>query len=325
MKMKNRLLLIVTLCIILGSCTNRLNNQISKNDKAIRTKYSAVEERNRKISKQEDTIRLLQNKLAYLKSDPRILLDGVDLLEIMCKTDDYSLEKITSIYQDLSRYHPLCEELKEVREIYEFRKLKAEEKKIFESFTVKHDDFKNYTWYSTSRFKNVEGSNYLSLYIACKGQPVKFGEFGLDGVPSVPSIRLKVNYSGDYLEMNAVQLYCDGKIFSIKPGFFDDVIDYDFELLEDSWATLDVPVSDYNGLRSFLYNIPNGKDVRIRVIGDNITRDRSVTQEEITALYEILVGYQMLIDELPECSKPSMADDSYSLRQLYHSLTTIGI
>ena len=62
-----------------------------------------------------------------------------------------------------------------------------------------------------------------------------------------------------------------GKIFSIKPGFFDDVIDYGFELLEDSWATLDVPVSDYNGLRSFLYNIPNGKDVRIRVIGDNIT------------------------------------------------------
>ena len=322
MKMKNRLFLIATLCIILGSCTNRLNNQISKNDEAIRTKHSAVEERNGKISKQEDTIRLLQNKLAYLKSDPRILLDGVDLFEIMCKTDDYSLEEIRSIYQDLSRYHPLCEELKEVREIYEFRKLKAEEKKIFESFTVQHDDFKNYTWYSTSRFKNVEGTNYLSLYISCKGKPVKFDELCLD---AVPSIRLKVNYSGDYLEMNAVQLYCDGKIFSIKPGFFDDVIDYGLGLLEDSWATLDVPVSDYNGLRSFLYNIPNGKDVRIRVIGDNITRDRSITQEEITALYEILVGYQVLFDKLPECSKPSMADDSYSLRQLYHSLTTIDI
>lgn len=71
--MKNKLFLIVTLCIILGSCTNRLNNQISKNNEAIKTKHSAVEERNRKISKQEDTIRLLQDKLAYLKSDPSTL------------------------------------------------------------------------------------------------------------------------------------------------------------------------------------------------------------------------------------------------------------
>ena len=313
-KVKLKSFVLVALFLFLCSCSGKYEKEIERN-----TEH--MTRQNREISIQEDTISVLSEKLSYLKSNPKILLSSVNLESIMFSTDDNSLSRIRSIYEDLRKYYPNCEEMPRVKEVWEYREMKAEEKAVFASLKVTHDDFKNITWYETNRFKNCQGSNYISLYIACAGEPVEYDS----GMPeNVPSLRFKVNYAGDYLELTAVQLYCDDKVFSIKPGFFEDVIDFGFGLLEDSWASMDVPASDYSGLTNFLRKCIDGKNVKIRLVGDNGNMDRTISEQELLALEDIFASYYILIEKLPEYLKPR-SENEYSLRQFYHDYNSYDV
>lgn len=306
------------------SCSDKFEKEIASNANVI--------EKNRKtIAAQGDTISMLSNTLDGLKAHPRIALYGMDLDLLGFTADINDLPNLKKIRADLIKYYPNCEELPRINEIVEFLEYKVKVKEAYSSLKITHDDFKNMTWYETSKFNNARGSNYVSVYISRKGAPVHYDDLVSFDNENIPHCRFKVNYSGDALYLKAVQLYYldNGKsrVFSIKPGFFDDSsIDYEIYWLRDSWATLDVQVDDYNGLMAFLNGMIEGTDAKVRLIDENNNYfDRTITDKEMKALEDVLLCYFEMIEWLPEYLKGSINHNSYSLSKFYHDITSFDV
>lgn len=260
--MRKALLLLVTLATI--SCVSQKDyDKIVTENASLK---AALDSCKTEIENYKNTPeKLYTEALGHIKSKDLILLG-----EVMRKT---------------YRYHPESKEYQDIKKAYE--KLVAEKEKkqnaernarrsIVEKLIRTHDDISGTTWYMNQYFTHYNNSNHISLYIGKKGA-------------NNPYLRLKMSYYGEsWIFFKQAYLSYDGNTIEIP---FDEFREKETENNTKVWEWIDVAVSPE--LLNFLKKAVDGKTIKMRLSG-KYTKDHTLTQTEIKALKDVLLGYDVL-------------------------------
>lgn len=174
--------------------------------------------------------------------------------------------------------------------------IKEEQKKKYEfkieqatkKMRKKVDDLEGITWYqdlTSPRFVNYNG---FFLYIGGRGY-------------NYPSLRLKIQYkSNEWLFIEKYIIYVDGSTYKTIETEYGDV-------KRDNgnggvWEWLDIPIekdsediiNDFDVLRAII----NGEDVKIKFIGTQYSKVKTITKTQKNALKNVLEVYKVLGGEL---------------------------
>lgn len=231
--------------------------------------------------------------IAQLKNDNEMLrkeLDGYKYApDKVCANveslyESGNLEALRDIESVLKKYHPECEELKDVQKkcdkIYADRKAKeaALEKQrmaAVNKLRKVYDDVSGVTWYYNPYFTHYNNTNRTSVYIGKSGYSTW--------------LRLKMSYEGDnWIFFDYAFLSYDGNTLQIP---FDEYKDKKSDNSVRVWEWIDVSVDSY--LEQFLREMVKGKSVKMRLTG-KYTYTRNLTSTEKKAIQEVLMAYDIL-------------------------------
>ena len=148
----------------------------------------------------------------------------------------------------------------------------------------KVDKLENITWYRDKTSPQYTNYNGFFLYI---------GDRGIN----YPSLRLRIQYKGDsWLFIEKYIIYVDGlKYKTIETKYGDVERDNG---TGGVWEWLDIPVNknsddiinDFDLIRA----IVNGEDVKIKLIGKQYSKVKTITKTQKNALKNVLEVYKVL-------------------------------
>ncbi len=238
-----------------------------------------LENANREITQLKKENELLRRELNGYKFAPEKVCASVESL-----FESGDLEALRDIEDILKKYHPECEELKDVQDkcdkIYADRKAKEEAKKKEKMAAVnrlkkEYDDVSGITWYYNPYFTHYNNINRTSVYIGKSG--------------SSTWLRLKMSYEGDsWIFFEQAFLSYDGNTREI---YFDKYKDKESDNSVRVWEWIDVPVD--SSLEQFLIKMVDGKSAKMRLSG-KYTNTRNLTSTEKKAIKDVLLAYNIL-------------------------------
>jgi len=191
----------------------------------------------------------------------------------------------------LNKANSELDKIKKEKELIleEQKKLK---KTIIEQATKKMrkkvDKLENITWYRDRTSPQYTNYNGFFLYI---------GDRGFD----YPTLRLRIQYKdSDWLFIEKYIIYVDGLKYKTIETKYGDV-----ERDNGSggvWEWLDIPVNknsedivnDFDVIRAII----NGKDVKLKFIGSQYSKVKTITKTQKNALKNVLEVYEVLGGEL---------------------------
>ena len=154
------------------------------------------------------------------------------------------------------------------------RKELMENFKFLERLTIEKDEFTGTIKYYSSDFEHNLRSNKISLIIYERNKQF--------------SLYMKISYSGkDYFGLEHAYLNSDGNSHMLYG------LDSDFDCDEYwswEWANKCLYESDIE----FIRKLTDGSSSKIRIVGHQYYIDRSISQEEIKAMDEVLKAYDYL-------------------------------
>lgn len=281
--MKN-ILLIVGITSLM-SCSNHSNGEFS----ALNKKTDSLELDNKRLK--EELLKLQEEIIMYKTSPDKLLAEA---------KANYCSEKLSELLKNqeqLVKYHPESKAAQEVANMYakaiaaynkkladkertEREAKEAAERKRMQAVTKlkkKYDDVSHITWYENPYFTHYNNINSTSLYIGKEDTSVW--------------LRLKMSYNGDdWIFFETAYLSYDG---NTKQIYFNK---YDDKKSDNSgggvWEWIDISVD--SSLLAFLREMVNGKSLKMRLSG-KYTKTRSLSSNEIRALKDVLLAYDVLV------------------------------
>ena len=265
--MKKPYYLLIVSVAILSSCNN------NKAESEIITLQS-------KVDSLQKVVVQLNTELDGYKFSPEKLCANMEQLYKENKEN-----KLKEIYDKLKKYHPESSEIKTIesylnaikeKRAKEQERIRAERMKAVDVLQKKYDDVNGITWYYSKLINHKNWSNMSSLYIGKNSSKIW--------------LRLKMSYYGsDWIFFERALLSYDGITESIP---FDEYRD---KKTENSggmvWEWIDVMVE--SDLLSYLKKYVNGEKPKMRLSG-KYTHDKVLTSNEIKAMKEILLAYDVL-------------------------------
>ena len=199
--------------------------------------------------------------------------------------DNEDEETIKEVIALLEKYHPESNQYTEVKNYLDtlFQRKQAELNKKLRAvkrLKKEYDDVSNVTWYYNPYFTHFNNRFLTSIYIGKQNNYVW--------------LRLKMSFCGEtFLSINEAYLSYDGNTQRI---YFDTYKDRktDCDLLSRNpwWEWFDVPVSE--DLLEYLRGCANAKSVKMRFVGDKYARTRTLSTNEMKALKDVLLAYDVL-------------------------------
>lgn len=166
----------------------------------------------------------------------------------------------------------------------QIKKNKIKIEQVTNKMRKKVDKLENITWYRDKTSPQYTNYNGFFLYI---------GDRGIN----YPSLRLRIQYKGDsWLFIEKYIIYVDGlKYKTIETKYGDVERDNG---TGGVWEWLDIPVNknsddiinDFDLIRA----IVNGEDVKIKLIGKQYSKVRTITKKQKNALKNVLEVYKVL-------------------------------
>ena len=166
----------------------------------------------------------------------------------------------------------------------QIKKNKIKIEQVTNKMRKKVDKLENITWYRDKTSPQYTNYNGFFLYI---------GDRGIN----YPSLRLRIQYKGDsWLFIEKYIIYVDGlKYKTIETKYGDVERDNG---TGGVWEWLDIPVNknsddiinDFDLVRA----IVNGEDVKIKLIGKQYSKVRTITKKQKNALKNVLEVYKVL-------------------------------
>lgn len=267
--MKTKYLFLIPCSAILLSCNN------SELERKIQTLTAEV-------TLLRDSLNKLIPELEGYRNDPVKLCSNVDELYKSGNVDELNVIK-----DKLAKYHPESEQYTKVSNLIEkyeaeqIKKAEAEKKarlKAVSKLRKEYDDINHITWYYNPYFTHYNNSNHTSIYIGQNDNTVW--------------LRLRMSYEGDdWIFFTSAYLSYDGNTKYIP---FDEYREKKTDNNTRVWEWIDVGVDD--DLISYLNNMVNGKNVKMRLSG-KYTHTRNLTSTEIKAIKDVLLAYDVLVDE----------------------------
>jgi len=279
--MKRVLHLLLILIFIFSSC----GNPNKKNDsEKLTTEKSEVqleiEKPNaEKLLNNANTF-FLNKKFEESKKELRILLKKYP-----------NSKEVTEAKILLNKANSELDKIKKEEELI-LEEQKKQKKIIIEQATKKMirkvDKLENITWYRDKSSPQYTNYNGFFLYIGDKGI-------------NYPTLRLRIQYKdSDWLFIEKYIIYVDGLKYKTIETKYGDV-----ERDNGSggvWEWLDIPVTKYNEdiVNDFdvIRAIINGKNVKIKYIGKQYSKVKTITKTEKNALKNVLEVYKVLGGEI---------------------------
>lgn len=154
-------------------------------------------------------------------------------------------------------------------------KNKEKAKAMLGGFRSKVDEFNDVTYYFHKTSTKYNNRNAFYCY------------FAMDNDGNISPLRLRVQYyADDWLFIERCEILADKDKFVYSPGTFDR--DNDTKI----WETNDSPVNDITML--MLEAMSESKTVKIRFIGNQYYKDKTLSATQLKALKEVLFVYKSL-------------------------------
>lgn len=267
--MKTKYLFLIPCSTILLSCNN---GELERKIQTLTAEVTLL----------RDSLNKVIPELEGYRNDPDKLCSNVDELYKSGNVDELNVIK-----DKLAKYHPESEQYTKVSNLIEkyeaeqIKKAEAEKKarlKAVSKLRKEYDDINHITWYYNPYFTHYNNSNHTSIYIGQNDNTVW--------------LRLRMSYEGDdWIFFTSAYLSYDGNTKYIP---FDEYREKKTDNNTRVWEWIDVGVDD--DLISYLNNMVNGKNVKMRLSG-KYTHTRNLTSTEIKAIKDVLLAYDVLVDE----------------------------
>jgi hypothetical protein len=247
--------------------------------------------------KEYDTLKAENEKL---KMEIEDLKFGPDKLLNQAKVyiDNKDFINAKSELQTLLDKHPASQQSTEAKSLMTIvengikeQKL-AEEKEIAEKekkekerlanatkkMNKKYDDVNEITWYRDKSSPAYVNYNGFYAYIGqSKG--------------SKPWLRLAIQYAADdWLFIESYTIKVDGKTYTISENSYGEIKTDNGSGGIWEWLDRQVASSEYEIIKA----VANGKDVKIRFSGKDYHKDKTITEQQKTALRNVLDAYEAL-------------------------------
>lgn len=213
----------------------------------------------------------MKNKIKILGIGCASLIGLFTTLFIMGSFLNASTEKLATIedYQSNNTFLDSIQ-VKNKDSIAIIKKIKA--KRDLKLFKKKEDEFEGYILYRDPRTPNITNENFIYPYISQKKDNYK--------------LRLRFQYAAaDWLFISKTILLIDGEKFTITGNWKSDNN-------TKIWEWLDIYVR--NAEHKILEKIAKSKSAKIRYIGNQYHKDRSLTRKEKNIIKKTLEIYNNL-------------------------------
>ena len=271
-KRATQILTIGLLYTVLLGCNN-----VSKDD------YESLKAENEKLKQEIEELKFGADKLL---SKAKIYLEKKEFskakTELKAILDRYPTSYQITEAKEL--YYGTVDSLKELLLIEEKAKAdkeKADKEKLANAtrkMRVKVDDMNNITWYYDKSSPQYINQNGFYSYIG----KMENGN---------PFLRLQINYAAnDWLFINSYIIKVDDEIYNITRSSYGEIKRDNGNGGIWEWLDRNVGISEYNMIRAVAY----GKDVKIRFVGDDYYKDKTITEQQKTALRNVLDAFYAL-------------------------------
>lgn len=273
--MKKRTLQILTiglLMAVLFGCDG-----VSKNE------YETLKAENEKLKQEIEDLKFGPDKLL---SQAKIYLENKEF------------SKAKSELQTLLDKHPASPQTTEAKHLLDLADNAIEEQKLAEEkakaerekeekerlanatkkMRVKVDDMNDITWYYDKTSPQYTNYNGFYAYIGKK-----------EG--SKPWLRLVIQYAADdWLFIEKYIIKVDGQTYNITEDSYGEIKTDNGSGGIWEWLDRKVGFSEYQIIKA----VANGKDVKIRFNGKDYYKDKSITEQQKSALRNVLDAYEAL-------------------------------
>jgi glycerol kinase len=271
-KRATQILTIGLLYTVLLGCNN-----VSKDD------YESLKAENEKLKQEIEELKFGADKLL---SKAKIYLEKKEFskakTELKAILDRYPTSYQSTEAEEL--YYGTVDSLKELELIEEKAKAdkeKADKERLVNAtrkMRVKVDDMKNITWYYDKSSPQYINQNGFYSYIGKMEN-------------SNPFLRLQINYAAnDWLFIDSYIIKVDDEIYNITQSSYGEIKRDNGNGGIWEWLDRNVGISEYNMIRAVAY----GKDVKIRFVGDDYYKDKTITEQQKTALRNVLDAFYAL-------------------------------
>lgn len=272
--------------VLLVSCAKHSNKEYD----ALSQKTSLLTTENKKL--QKEVAGLKEQLSGYMNSPEKLLAKAKTLYT------NENLEELLKLRTKILKYHPESSAAEEISTLYSKSKAvynkkiedanrkalaekEAEKRKRMRAVNKlrkKYDDVSGVTWYSNPYFTHYNDYNLTSIYLGKNGSSVW--------------IRLKMSYAGeDWIFFENAYLSYDG---NTKEVYFNEYEDKKSDNSGEAvWEWVDVSVD--NDLLLFLREMPEGKNVKMRLSG-KYTKTRRLSINEIKGIKDVLLAYDVLVN-----------------------------
>ncbi len=273
--------LILILIFSLSSCgkPNKINDSEKKTIEKSEAKLETEKPNAEKLLNNANTF-FLNKKFEESKKELRILLKkyptSKEVHEAKTLLDKASVELNKIKEEEIL----IIEEQEKKKKIIIEQATKKMRKKV--------DKLENITWYRDRTSPQYTNYNGFFLYVG-------------DGGFNFPTLRLRIQYKdSDWLFIEQYVIYVDGLKYKTIETKYGDV-----ERDNGSggvWEWLDIPVykntediiSDFDVIRAVI----NGEDVKLKLIGKQYSKVKSITKTQKNALKNVLEVYEVLGGEI---------------------------
>jgi hypothetical protein len=265
--------------------------------------FSSCGKSNKKNDSENLTIEKSEAQLEIDKPNAEKLLNNANTFFLNKKFEESKKE-----IRILLKKYPTSKEVAEAKTLLnkanlELNNIKKEEELIIEEqekkkkviieqatkkMRKKVDKLENITWYRDRTSPQYTNYNGFFLYI---------GDRGFD----YPTLRLRIQYKdSDWLFIEKYIIYVDGlKYKTIETKYGDVERDNG---TGGVWEWLDIPVNknsedivnDFDVIRAII----NGKDVKLKLIGKQYSKVKTITKTQKNALKNVLEVYEVLGGEI---------------------------
>mgnify|MGYP005856379293 CR=1 FL=1 len=252
------------------------------------------------------------NKKIDSEAEVKIEIEKPNAEKLLNNANNFFLEKkfeeSKKELRILLKKYPSSKEIQEAKSLMnkansELNKIKKEEELIIEEREKKNkviieqatkkmrktiDELENITWYRDKTSPQYTNYNGFFLYIGDRGF-------------NYPTLRLRIQYKdSDWLFIEKYIIFVDGlKYKTIETEYGDVERDNG---TGGVWEWLDIPVNKYSDdiVNDFdvIRAIINGKDVKLKLIGKQYSRVKTITKTQKNALKNVLDVYEVLGGEI---------------------------
>lgn len=273
--MKNRTLQILTIVLLMTGLFGC--DGVSKNE------YETLKAENEKLKQEIEDIKFGPDKLL---SQAKIYLENKNF------------SKAKSELQTLLDKHPASPQTTEAKQLFDLaengikkqilaeKKAKSEKEKAekerlanaTKKMRVKVDDMNDITWYYDKTSPQYTNYNGFYAYIGKK-----------EG--SKPWLRLVIQYAADdWLFIEKYIIKVDGDTYNITEDSYGEIKTDNGSGGIWEWLDRKVGFSEYQIVKA----VANGRNVKIRFNGKDYYKDKSITEQQKTALRNVLDAYEAL-------------------------------